>query len=276
MLAVWVGVPVGMGAAILLGARRWWDGRGQYELAGLYEWTDVALSLALMGLIVVVGCGLAAWLYRARREHAAFGTLVVMMWAAWLYAWPNVMPKVMSQQPFIDFARQLADPQCVPLEARAHLRQIANQDSRITWYSDLRFPRLIDQLDLLNEQRERWERGEQATLRDLEYEKRRYGEEMIAQLNGDAPILMVAAFMDYMEFVNAAPDELAATDEPWPPVHLWLQTRCGTEKQHFVLFGNKPPPFKEPELQVRPEIREGLTKKGLRLRWPTTRPADEG
>ncbi len=266
LIGVWLGVPAVLLGGGIYGLTRWWQQRGQYELEGLYEYGDVMRAFAVTAAILVVGCGLAAWLYTRRREHASFGTLVGTMYLMWLWTWPHLMPLVMSQRPFVDFATQLADARRIPPGYRAHLRQIGSQDSRIIWYSDVRFPRLIDQLDLLLEQDGR---------RDLQYEMRRYGEEMVDELAADDPILMVASLPDYLEFVNEAPPMLAAEGRPLPPLHLWIQTRYGTEDRHYVVFGNKPPRFPESDLHLRPEVLERLQAKGRTYAWPTTWPATQ-
>lgn len=265
-LAIWIGVPGGLAVGIAVGLRKWWLRRGQYELAGLYEWTDVWLAVAVVAVLIAVGCGLSAWWYVRRKEGRAFGVLVVMMWAVWLYAWPNVLPKIMSQRPFIDFAGQLANPQLVPPGWRHNIRHIGSQDSRITWYSDVRVPRLIDQLELLQAQE---------GARDLEWETEQYGRAMIEHLSGDEPILLLATLPDYLMFVNAAPPRLAAEGRPLPPLHLWLQTRYGTEDRHFVLFGNKPPRHAALELRLRPEVAAQMAAKGRQTAWPTTWPASQ-
>jgi 4-amino-4-deoxy-L-arabinose transferase-like glycosyltransferase len=254
-LAVWILAPAALLVGGLLGVRYWFKARGQSELEGLYTWSDVWQAYVVAALIVVAGFSLAAWLYRRRREHGSFAALVVTMWLMWLWVWPNVMPIVMSQRPFIDFARQLADPEKVPPAYRACIENVGSQDSRIVWYSDVRFPRVIDQLKLLKEQTGR---------RHLSYEIRRTGEALLEKLGGVDPVLFVAALPDYVGLLLAAPDELAKRGRTLPPLHLWLQTRCGRENRHFVLFGNQPPPFPEPDLRVPPKLRAKLEAAGWR------------
>jgi len=219
--------------------RRWFEKRGQYELADLYTWTDVWQACAVAAAILAAGFSVAAWLYLRRREQLSFAAIVATMWLMWLWSWPQVMPLFMSQRPFRDFAVQLNEQ--IPAELRPHLRQLGSQDSRIVWYGDVRLPRLIDQLDLLREQ------GHE---RSLEYELRRYGEEMVRQLSGSEPVLFVASLLDYVHFLISAPEELARQGRALPPQHLWLQTRYGDYSRHFVVFGNVPPPYPEPALRV--------------------------
>lgn len=254
-VAVWILVPVALLAGGLLGLRYWFKVRGQSELEGLYTWSNVWQAYLVAALILVAGFGLAAWLYRRRREQGSFAAIVVTMWVMWLWVWPNVMPIVMSQRPFIDFARQLADPETVPPACRSRIAHVGSQDSRIIWYSDVRFPRVIDQLKLLKEQ---------AGRRNLSYEIRRTGEALLEKLGGQDPVLFVATLPDYVTLLLAAPEELAKLGRAMPPLHLWLQTRCGREDQHFVLFGNKPPPFPEAELRVPPKLRAKLDAAGRR------------
>lgn len=261
--AVWLLLPAGMTAGIWFGLGKWWALRGQYELAGLYDWQDVALSFGLAAVLLGGGAALAAAWYIRGRRNTAFGALAVMMWVLWLYAWPNVMPKMMSQRPFIDFAAQLADPRRVPPGQRVYLRQVGSQDSRIIWYSDIRFPRLLDQLELL---------ARQHGQRDLGWEERAYAEEMVNRLAGDEPVLLVLTFEDYLRFINAVPPKLIELGRPLPPLHLWFQTRYGTERDRFVLVGNRPPRYPEPTLEIGPEFREKLLGKGVILAWPPTSP----
>jgi 4-amino-4-deoxy-L-arabinose transferase-like glycosyltransferase len=262
-IAVWILAPLTLAALGVFAVPFWWRQRGQAELQGLYTAADVGQAYIVTALLLVAGLSLAAWLYVRRREQASFATLVVMMWVVWFWAWPKVMPLVMSQRPFVDFAKQLADAHCVPIDDRQYLRQVGSQDSRITWYSDVRFPRLIDQLELLREQ---------GFKRSHEYELRRYLDEMVSRLKGDQPILLVSTLQNFLLFVLAAPDELAKTGQKLPPMHLWLQSRYGREDTQFILFGNKPPPFTEPELRVSDKIRAKL-----RGHWPVTlRPGGGG
>lgn len=249
LLAVWILVPAVLLGGGTFGLHYWWEKRGGLELPGL-DWFGMWRPFMVASVIVTLGFGLAAWLYVQRREHWAFGTMVGTMWAMWLWAWPQFMPLMMSQSPFIDFAAQLRDPAKVPPAMYDHIMQVGSQDSRIIWYSDLRFPRVIDQLKLLEEERERYANGEQEALRDLPYEIRRYGEEIIRQSEQDRPALFVAALFDYVAYRRVAPKELAEAGRPMPPVYLWFQTQLGDIGRHYVLFGNVPPPYPEPKLQV--------------------------
>ena len=247
LLAVWTFLPAVFIAAGVWGLSRWYVQRGRLELEGIHTWNDVWLAYAVTVGILAVGLGVAAWLYVRRREHLAFGTIVVTMWGMWLWAWPNIMPQVMSQRPFIDFAQQIREH--VPPEYYPAIRQVGSQDSRITWYGDVRFPRLIDQLELLKEQ------GDE---RSLEYEIRRYGEEMANALDGEEPVLLVAALVDYVKFQIAAPPELAQRGRAMPQSYLWLQTRHGDLSRHYVMFGNVPPPFPEPALRIPDDLKARL------------------
>lgn len=247
--ATWIGVPAGFVAGGGWGLYYWWRMRGASELDGLYDWSDVWRGYAVLAVIASVGFGLAAWFFLRKRGNLSFGAIVATMWLAWLWTWPHLGPLLMSQRPFTDFAHQLADSARVPPGLRAHMRHVGTQDSRIIWYSDVRIPRLIDQLALLKEQ---------AGRRQLDYELRRYGEEMVARLAGDSPILLVASLPDYLMFLKYAPAELASADRTMPPIHLWLQARYGRADTQFVLIGNRPPPFPEPELRLSDDLRQKL------------------
>jgi len=254
---VCVGLPAGLFGGTYAGLRAWWHLRGRSELTGLYNFGDVLLACGIMLVILCAGFGAAAVLYTRRRTYASFGTLVVTMWATWLWTWPHVMPLFMSQRPFVDFAQQLADPQPMPPGFRTQLRSVGSQDSRITWYSDGRFPRVIDQLALLREQEGK---------RTLDFEIRRYGEVMLEELARPEPVLYVSCVPDYVKFRVVAARELAAQGRSMPPGHLWLQARYGREDTQYVLFGNKSPRFPEPELRLSEKVLEKLAAKGLQ--WP--------
>jgi 4-amino-4-deoxy-L-arabinose transferase-like glycosyltransferase len=260
-ISVWVLVPGVLLVGGWLGLRRWWELRGELELYGSYAFGDVWAAYLVAATILAVGFGLAAWLYLRRRTYASFGTLVATMWATWLWAWPNVMPHLMSQRAFTDFADQLV--RMVPPAARANICMAGSQDSRIIWYSDVRYPRVIDQLELLLEQQERYRRGEQQQRRDLDYEMRRYGEEMVKWLDGDELSLFVIPLEGYVQFLLDASAELEKRGRDLPPIHLWLQTRYGNFDRHYVLFGNRPPPFRPPELRLPDKTRARLVAAGV-------------
>lgn len=262
VLAVGTLAPLALFAGGWFALRKWWQARGQYELEGLSSWGALWWAYLPTAAILTFGLTAAAWLYWRRREHASFGAIVATMWLMWLWAWPNVVPRLMSQRPFLDFARQLETH--VPPERRAALRQVGTHDSRIIWCSDLRFPRVIDQLELLREQQGR---------RSLEYEFRRYGQEMVRLLADEQLHLFVAPLETFLMFRLEAPAELARTGQALPPLHLWLQTRYGDFGRHFVLFGNRPPPFPAPELRVPDKVRARLEA----APWPAEgRPATSG
>ena len=69
------------------------------------------------------------------------------MWLTWLWVWPHVLPVFVSERPFLDFAKQLR--QRVDPALEKNMWQIGSQDARIVWYGNYRFPRIIDQLELL-------------------------------------------------------------------------------------------------------------------------------
>lgn len=259
-IAVWTVLPLALAGSLQFGLRKWFDLRGQFELHGQYEWKDLWLAAALAVGILAAGFAVSAWLYVRRREHASFGAIVVTMWLAWAWVWPQALPLLMSQRPFIDFAEQLKAR--IPPGDHDYLRQVGSQDSRIIWYSDVRFPRLIDQFQLLREQHGH---------RDRKYELRRYGEEMMHALAGSQPILLVAALPDFYLFLRDAPSALG---RPMPPIHLWFQTRYGPEVYHFVLFGNSAPPdFPEPELRLPAKWQGKLDEARRPAPAPATRPA---
>jgi hypothetical protein len=187
-------------------------------------------------LIFAVGAILAAWLYRQRRENASFGALVATMWLLWLWIWPTLMPVFLSQAPYKDLAAQLS---ALAPQHRAQLRQIAQQDPRIIWYSDVRYPRIIDQLQMLELT------GGQ---RSLEKEIPVVGQAMVEQLEGDDPVLFVSNRTHYILFHRLAPQELAKQDRTMPQTYIWLQARVGRKDRRYIVFGNQAPPWPQPEL----------------------------
>ncbi len=255
-LAAWTVLPAGLLSGTVFGMRNWWQLRGRFELDGLCTWSDVLIAGLITAAILAAGFAAAAALYVRRREHASFGVLVATMWVMWLWVWPNVMPLMMSQRPYTDFAAQLRSR--VPAELRPALANVGTHDSRVIWFSDLRFPRAVDQLDLLREQ---------SGKRNKRYEERRIGEEIVRSLEADRPVLFVAAFKDYLRFRLAAPEALAEAGRPTPPLHLWLQSRYGREDRHCVLFGNRPPPFPEPTLWISDALRAELSKTSTTLSY---------
>ncbi len=214
---------------------------GLYEWCrhdGRFPWSEVWPPYAVAAAIFSTGACLSAWLYQRQSKNASFAALVGTMWCAWFWIWPQLMPLLANEAPFIEFAHQLRDK--LPEEYHAGLKQIGSQDSRIIWYSDVRFPRIIDQLDLLEMQG--------GDKRDLRKEERIVANEMIRQLQGEEPVLFVASRPHYVRFLIEAPRQLAEEGREFPESHLWLQTSIGQRHKHFILFGNNKPPWPEPEL----------------------------
>ncbi len=205
---------------------------------GVLSWSELGPAYAVTAGLVMAGVMLSAWLYRLRREGQSFAALVGTMWAAFLYAWPNLMPVAASQAAFKDFAAQLRE---LPPEYRTRLRQVAHQDARIIWYSDVRFPRVIDQLELLRRQGGR---------RSRETELRIVGEEMVRQLESAELVLFVSSPEDYARFHLSAPPELARMGRTMPRTWPWLVARVGRPHQRYIVYGNQPPPWPQPELPL--------------------------
>lgn len=229
--AVWILVPTGLlGGLIGLGVWQEHDGR--------FAWGEVWPPYVVGVTLFAIGACVAAWLYQRRRRELSFAALVVTMWVAWIWIWAQLMPILASEAPFINIAHQLRDK--LPAEYRPALKAIGSQDSRIIWYSDVRFPRIIDQLDLLEMQG--------GDKRDIVVEEQLVAEEMIRQLEADDPVLMVASRPHYVRFMIEAPRRLREQGRTMPETHLWMQTAFGKKYKHFIVFGNKKPPWPEPEL----------------------------
>lgn len=221
--------------------RTFWENHLSHNMFG---WAEVWPPYAVAAVIFAAGAILAAWLYRRRRESASFAALVGTMWAGWFWIWPQFTPVASSQAPFKEFAGQL---QALAPEHQARLRHIAQQDPRIIWYSDVRFPRIVDQLDLLEMVGGR---------RRLEHETLIVGKEMVRQLGSDELALFVSSAMHYVLFHTAARELLALEGSPVPPMYVWRIATKGRIDRRYVLYGNRPPPWDPPVLPV--ELRRAL------------------
>ncbi|MBK8913101.1 MAG: glycosyltransferase family 39 protein [Phycisphaerales bacterium] len=195
---------------------------------------------------ILIGYGAAAGLFCAgaiscaalltrRREHLAFGLLVTGTASAWIAASTLLLPLINSQAPFRDFASQLSTR--LDADQQSALRQVAQQDSRVIWYSNVRYPRVIDQLDLLEMQG-----GTRSREREIEL----IGAAMIERLESDSLALFVATPIDYLLFFTRAPLELARRGREMPPTHAWIVSRAGRWDHRYIVFGNRPPPWTEP------------------------------
>jgi len=242
--AVCLAIPGGL-ACLTTVLHTFWEKNAS---KGMFAWQEVWQPYAVGAAIFAAGAILAAWLYRRRRENASFGVLVGMMWATWLWVWPTLMPVVASQAPFKDVAAQL---QGLAPEHKRALKQIAQQDPRIIWYSDVRFPRIIDQLKLL---------GMVGGRRDLERELRIVGEKTVQQLEGDELALFVILPKHYVMFQADAQVELEKEGRSLPRTYVWMQSRKGREDRRYILFGNRPPPWEEPRL---PDLLQAALDKRL-------------
>jgi 4-amino-4-deoxy-L-arabinose transferase-like glycosyltransferase len=215
---------------------------------GVYPWSEIGPGYVLVAGVMVAGLVLTSWLYARLRTEAAFATLVGTMWCAFLAGWPTLVRAVAAEAPSRDMAAQLRelDPQY-----RARLRQVAQQDPRIIWYSDVRFLRIMNPLDLL---------ARQGGHRSRERESRIVGEEMVRQLGSEDLVLMVASAGDYFAFHLRAPQELARAGHDMPRTYVWLTTRVGRPDHRYIVFGNQPPPWPEPR-QALDAILERIARK---------------
>lgn len=201
----------------------------------IIAWAELKRIYAITVGLFCAGVIASAALYAAQRANASFAVLVTTMWATFLYAWPNLLPVMISQAPARDFAAQLRE-QLSP-QHFALARQVGQHDPRYVWHADARFPRVIDQLRLLELQDGR---------RNLETEMRLIGEELVSRLEGQELALFVVAIADYIRFQVGAASELSKVNRQMPPTHIWLISRVGRYDRRFVLFGNQPPPWPEP------------------------------
>ena len=205
---------------------------------GEYAWRDVFTPALVAAVIFGGGVIVSAGLYRRRRSNESFAALVGTTWLTWLWVWPTLMPILGSQLPSLDYAEQLA---ALTAEQRGYLRQVGHHDPRIIWYSNVRYPRLVNQLEML-----RMEGGK----RNLEWEQRYYIEKMAEALESDEPILLAISPGHYTRFLTKAPLVLAEQGKALPQMYIWLQARKGRVDHQHILFGNTPPPWPEPEVRL--------------------------
>ncbi len=243
---VWVAAP----AAAIAGGIFLREFCRKMEPYGTYPWAELGPAYVVAASLFVVGACLAAWLYARRCEGSAFGALVGTMWLAGFWVWSQVMPVAQSQAPFRDFAARLA---ALPVEYRPKLRQIAHQDARVVWYSDVRYPRIIDQLELLKLQG-----GRRNRERETELVARR----MFDELSAPELRLLVSSFEDFVRFHVAGPPALADAARPFPKTYVWITGGVGRPDQRYVVYGNQPPPWPAPAVLVpdgmKPEMRAAL------------------
>jgi hypothetical protein len=234
--AVVVLVPAGLVGLGFLAYHQWYL---DHHVFDSFEWRDDVLQPYIVAAVIfAAGTILSAWLYRQRRGNASFAALVGTMWAMWLWVWPTLMPVFLSQAPYKDLAAQLRGL-APEYKDTGILKQIAQQDPRIIWYSDVCYPRIIDQLEMLE-----LTGGE----RSLEKEEWIVGEEMVRQLEGNELVLFVTHRFHYIQFHREAPRELAEEGRTMPRTHIWLQARVGRKDRRYIVFGNQAPPWPEPQL----------------------------
>lgn len=202
-----------------------------------YDWDRIWPVVAILGALFTSGALLAVGLYATRRRNAAFAALAGTMVASWLWAWPNVVPYFVNPEPFRGMSRAIATQ--LNDDERGALRHVSSQDSRLIWYHNVKIPRLIEQIALLNEQG-----GE----RDLEWERLRYGMEMVNQLGRDELVLMAIPAGDYVAFEVLMPYVLGEFDRVPPERYLWLAPSLGPPNRHIVVIGNRPPRWESPAL----------------------------
>lgn len=252
-------VPIGFAAAGW-GLWSWYRKHGRLEG---FAWEEVRYAYAVAAGLFSLGAVITALLYARNRRGASFAVLVATMCVAWCWTWSKFMPIVASERPARDFAAQLRER--IPPEYQSRMFQIAAQDSRVTWYSNYRWPRIVDQLALL---------GEQKGRRTMEYERRRIAEEAVRKLAEPDLVLLVASREHYVEFLTAAPLELAAEGRAMPRTYLWLQTAAGHHTRHQVLIGNRPPPWPEPPLTPPSAALQSAASQSSATRPAATGPAE--
>ncbi len=204
-----------------------------------FEWSD--LRIPYIGLCVFAGVGgtLAAVCFARDQRNRSFAVLVATIWLCWFWGWSTFMPVFRAQRGDISFSTQLRELVGRNPAYEQHMYQVAQQNPTITWHSDVRFPRVIDQLKLLELQ---------DYHRNYETEVRLVATKMIEKLRGDNLALFVATREHYQLFLQEAPGLATELGVDMPTTHLWIQSRLGPERHQTVLFGNQSPPFAEPEI----------------------------
>lgn len=239
------GVVIGTPLAFVGGAfglRKWWKHQDM-----LFDWPTVWQPYAVAAAIFTIGAIIAVVLYYKGRRNGSFAALVATMWAFWMILWSQMMPILASEKAHIEFSEKIRNK--IPVEMRDHLRMIGPQDARIIWYSDVRFPRLVDPLMLLEKQDGR---------RDRDWEVHQVGKAMIDALSSDEPVLLVASNIHYIQFMLGASEELEKAGRAMPRTYLWLASELGSYPNRNVVFGNVPPPWPQPEFPAPPRILEAL------------------
>ena len=212
---------------------------GSRSLSRVVAWSDVMPGYVVASAVFSIGAVASIWLYAGRRGTAAFGALVVAMWGTWICCHTMLLPQVGSQARDRDFAMQLRDR--LTAGQQACLYQVGYQNPTIIWHSDVRFPRIIDQLELLRRQ---------GGVRDRQRELALVGREMIDKLAGEELALLVIRRRDFLEFVSQG-KLLLAEGEVMPETHLWIQPHTGSIKGQMLVVGNQPPPWPEETLSAK-------------------------
>ena len=233
---VYVLLPLGAVAAGVALATVWFGyigGPQGYQLV-----PDVLVPYSITAAIFTIGTCAAAWAYAAGRRNVSFGLLVAAMWGMWLWFWPRMAPVIASQRPFVELAGEMRNRFGPEPELRHELRFIGSQDARLIWYSDIRIPRLLDQLVLLREQQGR---------RSLEREKEQYARKMLDGLRGPQRVLYVATLADYGAFLKLVGQHEADAGRSLPPTYIWLASPRATLDRTYVIVSNRPRPAGWPE-----------------------------
>lgn len=203
----------------------------------VYSFDQVWPAAAVTAAIFALGSGLSIWLYQRARPNASFAALVGTMWLTWLYACPNLLPRMFSLGGTVSIGDQLLHR--LPESMRPGLRFVSGQDPRLVWRTDLRIPRVLNYLELL-----RRENGK----RVRSTEEQIIGEEMIRLLSGREPVLLISPRPLYIRFMIAAPLQMPEGIQAFPRTYLWMQSQIGRKDDRLVVFGNTPPPWPEPML----------------------------
>lgn len=228
-----IGVPIGA----VVGAMKFSE---QYVGPhATFEWVDLKVPYIVLCCIAGLGLTLASVSFARNRRNLSFALLVATIWAGWFWSWSNFMPVFRAQRGDVSFSRQLRSLVEKHPDYEKHMYQVAQQNPTITWHSNVRYPRVIDQLVLLEKQNYH---------RDYDTEVRLVATEMLNRLRSDNLALFVATREHYLLFRYKAPELADELGFKMPKTYLWIQSKKGPERHQTILFGNQPPPFDEPKL----------------------------
>lgn len=196
---------------------------------------------AVVASVLLIGFGLAAWLFVRRRESESFGAMVVTMFTAWSIAWSSMMPIIESQRTHVQFAHRVRE--LMSADELAHTFYMGSPDARVMYYGNFRIPRAVDNLDLLAAVHTYKSAHPGAGKKKL-YKVRLecVGEAVYEKLVGDKPVWFMSSVPDYERLLNGLEERRADLTHGMPQIYEWHRSQFGKDKYKAILFSNVPPP----------------------------------